>query len=134
MTTTIAAGLRIDGIAAPMLLEGPVNGDAFLAYIEQVVVPELAIGETVIMDNLASHKVAGVREAIEAAGAKLLFLPPYRRTSTPIEMAFSKLKALLRAAASRTADDLWQSVASALKRFRPTECLNYFAAAEYDAI
>ena len=117
-----------------MLLEGPIDGDTFLAYIEQVVVPELAVGDTVIMDNLPSHKVSGVREAVEAAGARLLFLPPYSPDFNPIEMAFSKLKAMLCAAASRTVDDLWQSVASALTRFRPSQCLNYFAAAGYDAI
>lgn len=134
MTTTFAAGLRIDGMAAPMLLDGPMDGEAFLAYIEQILVPELAVGDTVIMDNLPSHKVTGVRDAIEAAGARLLFLPPYSPDFNPIEMAFSKLKALLRAAACRTVGDLWKSVASAIERFGPGECLNYFAAAGYDAI
>ena len=134
MTTTFVAGLRIDGIAAPMLLDGPMDGNAFLAYVEQVLAPELAVGDTVIMDNLPSHKIAGVREAIEAAGARLLFLPPYSPDFNPIEMAFSKLKALLRAAAWRTVDDLWRGIASALTRFRPVECANYFAATGYDAV
>ncbi|NPD69763.1 hypothetical protein HN018_27300 (plasmid) [Lichenicola cladoniae] len=86
------------------------------------------------MDNLPSHKVTGIREAIEAAGAELRFLPPYSPNFNSIEMAFSKLKALLRAAASRTVDDLWQTIAGALERFDPVECFNYFAAAGYDAI
>jgi transposase len=134
MTTTFVAGLRIGGLSAPMLLDGPMDGDAFLAYVEQVLAPELAIGETVIMDNLPAHKVHGVREAIEAAGAALLYLPPYSPDFNPIEMAFSKLKAILRAAAERTVDGLWQTVANALDSFKPHECQNYFAAAGYDAM
>jgi transposase len=101
-TTTFTAGLRLNGLAAPMLLDGPMNGDAFLAYIEQVLVPELAKGEVVIMDNLPAHKVTGVRQAIEGGGARLLYLPSYSPDFNPIEMAFSKLKALLRKAAART--------------------------------
>ena len=95
-TTTFTAGLRLCGIAAPMLLDGPMNGSAFLAYAEQVLAPELRPGDIVVMDNLPSHKISGVREAIERAGARLLFLPPYSPDFNPIEMAFSKLKALLR--------------------------------------
>jgi transposase len=133
MTTTFVAGLHIGGLSAPMLLDGPMDGDAFLAYVEQVLAPELSAGETVIMDNLPSHKVHGVREAIEAAGAKLRYLPSYSPDFNPIEMAFSKLKAILRAAAARTLDGLWQTVADALDRFTPEECRNYFAAAGYDA-
>lgn len=133
MTTTFVAGLRIGGLSAPMLLQGPMDGDAFLAYIEQVLVPTLAVGETVIMDNLPSHKVHGVREAIEAAGAELRYLPAYSPDFNPIEMAFSKLKAFLRTAAERTMDGLWDAVARALDCFKPTECQNYFAAAGYDA-
>lgn len=134
LTTTIVAGLRADGITAAMLLDGPIGGDVFLAYVEQVLAPELAVGDVVIMDNLASHKVPGVREAIEAAGATLMFLPPYSPDFNPFEMAFSKLKARLRAAATRTVDDLWATIASALEMFAPQECSNYLAAAEYDAI
>jgi transposase len=130
-TTTFTAGLRLDGLAAPMLLDGPMDGAAFLAYVRQVLVPDLRRGDTVIMDNLPAHKVAGVREAIEAAGAKLLYLPPYSPDLNPIEMAFSKLKAILRAAAPRTVNDLWQAVADALPRFTPQECRNYFRAAGY---
>ncbi len=131
-TTTFTAGLRLGGIAAPMLLDGPMSGPAFLAYVEQVLVPELSSGDIVVMDNLPAHKVAGVRQAIEAAGAHLLYLPPYSPDFNPIEMAFSKLKALLRKAAARTVDELWDTIANALDAFTPTECENYFAAAGYD--
>jgi len=131
-TTTFTAGLRLNGIAAPMLLDGPMNGPAFRAYVEQVLVPELTPGDIVVLDNLSAHKVAGVRQAIEAAGARLLYLPPYSPDFNPIEMAFSKLKALLRKAAARTKDELWDTIAEALDVFTPTECQNYFAAAGYD--
>ncbi len=134
MTTTFTAGLRLGGISAPMLLEGPMDGDAFLAYIEQVLVPSLTIGDTVIMDNLPAHKVTGVREAIEAAGASLVYLPPYSPDLNPIEMAFSKFKAHLRAAAARTLDSLCTAVAQAINRYTPTNCANYFVAAGYRAI
>jgi transposase len=109
------------------------DGDAFLAWVEQSLAPSLRQGDTVIMDNLPAHKVQGVREAIEAADASLLYLPPYSPDFNPIEMVFSKLKALLRAAAARTMPDLWQAITDALKRFTPTECRNYLAAAGYDA-
>ncbi len=131
-TTTFTAGLRLNGLAAPMLLDGPMHGAAFCAYVEQVLVPELEPGDIVVMDNLPAHKVAGVREAIEAAGARLLYLPPYSPDFNPIEMAFSKLKALLRKAAARTIDDLWDAIAETLDAFKPDECQNYFAAAGYD--
>ena len=101
-TTTFTAGLRYDGIAAPMVLDGPMNGDAFLAYVEQALVPELRPRDIVIMDNLPAHKVHGVRQAIEAAGASLRYLPPHSPDFNPIEMAFAKLKAALRAAEART--------------------------------
>jgi len=131
-TTTFTAGLRLGGIAAPMLLDGPMNGPAFLAYAEQVLVPELRPGDIVVMDNLPAHKISGVREAIEKAGARLLFLPPYSPDFNPIEMAFSKLKALLRKAAARTVDELWAVIADCLSAFKPDECRNYFTAAGYD--
>jgi transposase len=131
-TTTFTCGLRLDGIAAPMLLDGPMDGAAFKAYVERVLAPELTPGDIVIMDNLPAHKVAGVRQAIEAAGATLLYLPPYSPDFNPIEMAFSKLKALLRKAAARTKDELWDAVANAIDTFTPSECENYFAAAGYD--
>src|SRR5918996_3813347 len=115
--TTFTAGLRLGGLAAPMLLDGPMNGSAFLAYAEQVLAPELHPGDIVVMDNLPAHKISGVREAIEKVGARLLFLPPYSPDFNPIEMAFSKLKALLRKAATRTIDELWSVVANCLAAF-----------------
>ncbi len=131
-TTTFTAALRLDGLTAPMLLDGPMNGAAFLAYVEQVLVPTLASGDLVIMDNLPAHKVTGVKEAIEAAGATRLFLPPYSPDFNPIEQAFAKLKALLRKAATRTVDDLWDAVAEAIERFPPAECANFFANSGYE--
>ena len=109
------------------------DGDAFLAWVEQSLAPTLRQGDTVIMDNLPAHKVQGVLEAIEAVGASLRYLPPYSPDFNPIEMVFSKLKALLRAAEARTMSDLWQAIAEALKRFTPKECRNYLVAAGYDA-
>ena len=131
-TTTFTAGLRLSGLAAPMLLDGPMNGDAFVAYVEQVLVPELTTGDVVIMDNLPAHKVPGVRTAIEAAGAHLHYLPPYSPDFNPIEMAFSKLKALLRKAAARSITELWQVIALSLDKFTPQDCQNYFSAAGYN--
>lgn len=116
-----------------MVLDGPMNGEAFKAYVDQVLVPELASGDIVVMDNLPAHKITGIREAIEAAGATLLYLPPYSPDFNPIEMAFAKFKALLRAAATRTIPDLWDAVSNSIERFAPDECRNYFAAAGYDA-
>jgi transposase len=132
-TTTFTAGLRIGGLAAPFVLDGPMDGDAFRAYVEQVLVAELMPGDVVVMDNLPAHKVKGVQQAIEAAGATLMYLPAYSPDFNPIEMAFSKFKALLRAAAARTIDDLWEAIRLALGAFTPSECQNYFAAAGYDA-
>jgi transposase len=131
-TTTFVAGLRLTGMMATMVLDGPINRDAFQAYVEQVLVRELRPGDIVIMDNLSSHKGAAIRQAIEAAGASLLFLPPYSPDFNPIENAFAKLKALLRAAAERTVDALWTTIGSLIDRFTPNECANYFAAAGYD--
>lgn len=133
-TTTFVAGLRRSGLVAPMVLDGPINGAAFQAYVDQVLVPELAPGDIVVMDNLGSHKGAGVRAAIEAAGARLLYLPPYSPDFNPIENAFAKLKALLRKAAERTLDGLWAAIGRLLDAFTPDECANYFAAAGYDAM
>ncbi len=131
-TTTFTAGLRLASLSAPMLLDGPMDGDAFRAYVRQVLVPELAKGDIVVMDNLPAHKVTGVRHAIEAAGATLLYLPPYSPDFNPIEMAFSKLKAILRKAAARTVDDLWDVIAQSLDEFTPNQCRNYFTAAGYE--
>ena len=131
-TTTFTAGLRVNGLAAPFVLDGPMDGDAFLAYVRQVLVPEMKSGDIAVMDNLPAHKVTGVREAIESAGASLLYLPPYSPDLNPIEKAFSKLKAILRKAAARTLEDLWTAIASALTAFEPEECQNYFTACGYD--
>ncbi len=108
------------------------NGAAFLAYVEQVLVPTLKPGDVVIMDNLPAHKSAAAREAIERAGATLLFLPPYSPDFNPIEMAFSKLKAIMWKAAERTIEALWATVGSAIDAFTPTDCANYFKAAGYE--
>jgi len=130
-TTTFTAGLRLDGLSAPMLLDGPMDGDAFRAYVTHVLVPELVPGDIVVMDNLPAHKVSGVRDAIEAAGASLRYLPPYSPDFNPIEMAFSKLKAILRKAAARTIHNLWHVIAKAIDDVTPKECRNYFAATGY---
>jgi transposase len=132
-TTTLVAGLRLDGMVAPMVLDGPINGEWFEAYVAQVLLPTLRAGDVVIMDNLSSHKRVSVREMIEAKGARLRFLPPYSPDFNPIEMAFSKLKALLRKAAERTVDGLWTAIGRFVDVFTTQECANYFAAAGYDA-
>jgi len=132
-TTTFVAGLRLSGLVAPMVLDGPINRDTFQAYIDQVLVPELTPGDVVVMDNLSSHKGPDVRLSIEAAGASLLYLPPYSPDFNPIENAFAKLKALLRKAAERTVGALWDAIGSLIDLFKPPECANYFAAAGYDA-
>tara|TARA_Y100000294_G_scaffold168449_1_gene178665 strand:+ start:531 stop:1103 length:573 start_codon:yes stop_codon:yes gene_type:complete len=131
-TTTFVAGLRTCGLTAPMVLDGAMNGGAFKAYVEQVLAPSLAPGDIVVMDNLSSHKVAGVRQAIKAAGAFLLYLPPYSPDLNPIELAFAKLKALLRKAAARSVEDLWRLIAKLLDDFTPQECSNFFRHAGYD--
>ena len=131
-TTTFTAGLRVDGLTAPFILDGPMDGVAFLVYLSQILVPELKSGDIVIMDNLPAHKVTGVRKAIEAAGAYLIYLPPYSPDLNPIEKAFSKVKAILRKAAARTAEGLWTAIANALDAFTPEECRNYFASCGYD--
>jgi transposase len=124
-TTTFLCALRADGPVAPLVLDGAIDGPTFLAWVERMLAPALRPGDTVVADNLGSHKVAGVREAIEARGASLLYLPPYSPDLNPIELAFSKLKRLLRAAAARTADALWTAIAAALRQFTPAECANY---------
>jgi transposase len=131
-TTTFTAALRRNGITAPMVLDGPMNGEAFVAYVEQVLAATLRPGNIVIMDNLPAHRRSGVRAAIEATGATLLYLPPYSPDFNPIENAFAKLKALLRKAAAQTIPDLWNAIREALPRFTPEECANYFTAAGYE--
>src|SRR5829696_4928467 len=132
-TTTFVAGLRLTGLVAPSVLDGPINRDAFEVYVEKVLVPELRLGDVVVMDNLSSHKGPSVRALIEAAGATLLYLPPYSPDFNPIENAFAKLKALLRKAAERTIDGLWAAIGRLIDTFTPSECANYFTAAGYDA-
>ena len=131
-TTTFTGALRLSGMTAPMVLDGPMNGAAFLAYVEQVLVPTLRPGDIVVMDNLPAHKSGGVRAAIERAGATLLYLPPYSPDFNPIEKAFAKLKALLRKAAARTINDLWDAIRDAMPKFSATECANYFTASGYE--
>ncbi len=132
-TTTFTGALRLSGLTAPMVLDGPMNGDAFQAYVEQVLVPTLRPGDIVVMDNLAPHKKGAVGQAIRAAGAELRYLPPYSPDLNPIENAFAKLKAALRKAAARTLDDLEAAIRNALPTFLPDECANYFNAAGYGA-
>lgn len=130
-TTTFLAALRTSGLTAPLVVDGAVNGEIFLAYVQQHLVPTLKTDDLVIMDNLSSHKRAGIREAIESAGAKLLYLPPYSPDLNPIENAFAKFKWLLKSAADRTVDALWQTCGRLIDRFTPTECRNYFRHAGY---
>jgi transposase len=130
-TTTFVAGLRSTALTAPGVIDGPMNGNAFLAYVEQILAPSLAPGDIVVMDNLSAHKVLGVREAIEAAGARLLYLPPYSPDFNPIEHLFAKLKALLRKAGERSVEGLWNRIAALLDAFMPSECANYFRNAGY---
>ena len=131
-TTTFVAGLRLTGVAAPFVLDGAMNRNAFETYVDKVLAPELRPGDVVIMDNLSSHKGPRVRELIEAAGASLLYLPPYSPDFNPIEKAFAKLKALLRKAAARTLQALWAAIGRLVDDFTPAECANYFSAAGYD--
>ena len=131
-TTTFVGGLRLGGMTAPMVLDGAMNGRAFVAYVEQVLAPTLGRGDIVVMDNLPAHKLAAVCEAIERVGAKLYFLPPYSPDFNPIEMALAKLKAFLKKAAARTKGALWEAIRQGIDAIMPTECLNFFAAAGYD--
>lgn len=133
-TLTFLAALRHDRIAAPCVIDGPIDGESFRAYVEQILVPTLSPGEIVIMDNLGSHKSDAVRQAIRKTGARLFFLPPYSPDLNPIEQAFAKLKTLLRKAAERTVDAAWRRIASLLTEFTPTECSNYLANAGYASI
>lgn len=130
-TSTYIAGLRHDGVIAPAIFDGAINGALFLAYVEQVLVPALRPGDTVVMDNLASHKVAGVRQAIEAAGAHLLYLPAYSPDLNPIEQLFAKFKALIRAAKPRTVDELWKAIATLPDRTSREECANFIRNSGY---
>lgn len=130
-TLTLIAALRIDDLTAPYVVDGAIDGPSFLAYIEQVLAPTLKKGDIVFMDNLPTHKIDGVREAIEAAGAKVRYLPAYSPDLNPIELAFSKLKAALRTGAARTVKALWKLIGKLVKMFAPDECANYFRHAGY---
>jgi transposase len=125
-TTTFVAGLRASGLAAPLVIDGAMNGDLFVAYVEQVLVPTLRPGDVVVMDNLVCHKRVAAVRAIEKAGCTVRYLPPYSPDFNPIELAFSKLKGLLRSAGKRTLDDLWDFLGKSLDAFTPDECRAYF--------
>jgi len=130
-TTTFAGGLRHDRLTAPMVAAEPMDGEMFLAWAQRFLCPTLQPTDIVILDNLSSHNVAGVRQAIEAVGATLLYRPPYSPDLNPIEKLFSKLKALLRRAAKRSVEELWTEIGALLNTIAPTECKNYFASSGY---
>jgi transposase len=130
-TLTFLAALRRDRLTAPCVIDGPINGVSFRAYVEQVLAPTLNPGDVVVMDNLGSHKGRGVRQAIRAAGAKLFFLPPYSPDLNPIEQVFAKMKALLRKADARSVDETWRKIGALLDCFTATECANYFKNSGY---
>jgi len=130
-TTTFIGALRHDGLTAPMVADGPMTGALFLEYVRQFLCPTLKPGDIVVMDNLSSHKVDGIEEAIQATGAQLRYLPPYSPDLNPIEKWFSKLKALLRKAARRTVETLWNEIGNLLDAFKPNECKNFFRSCGY---
>jgi transposase len=134
LTTTFVAGLREGGIIAPLVVDGPMTGEVFRAYVEQMLAPALSPGDVVVLDNLAAHKVAGVQEAIRAVGASLLYLPPYSPDLNPIEQLFAKLKALLRKVAARTKDALWSAIGKLLDAFSERECRNYLRNCGYEPV
>ena len=133
-TMTFLAGLRRSGIVAPCVIDGPINGRLFLAWVEQFLVPTLQPGDIVVLDNLGSHKGAAVRRAMRAAGAHMLFLPPYSPDLNPIEMVFAKLKTLLRKADERSIAAVWHRIGNLLNHFTPNECANYLRHAGYEQI
>ncbi len=132
-TMTFIAGLRLSGLTAPWVLDGHMNGNAFRVYIERMLGPTLRLGDTVILNNLPAHKVVGIKQAVTACGAQLFYLPPYSPDLNPIEMAFSKLKALMRHEPARTIDALVEQIASLLGTFQSNECQNFFHAAGYQS-
>jgi transposase len=125
-TTTFLGAMRQGGFIAPLVVDGAMTSELFLAYVEQVLIPELSPGDVVVMDNLSCHTQKAVREALEAAGCTALYLPAYSPDLNPIELAFSKLKRLLRKAAARTVEALWEAIGRLLDQFGPEECANYF--------
>jgi transposase len=131
-TTTFVGGLTLKGVIAPMTIDGAMTGAAFLAYVEQVLVPTLTPGDIVILDNLPAHKPVAIREAIETAGASMLFLPPYSPDFNPIELAFSKIKALLKTAAARTVHRLWDAIREAIDAVSPQDAQSFFTACGYE--
>jgi transposase len=133
-TTTFVAGLRASGLIAPFVLDGPMTGEVFHAYVGQMLAPALLPGDVVVMDNLPAHKVAGVREAIRAVGASILYLPAYSPDFNPIEQLLAKLKALLQKAAARTQDALWDTIGALLDAFTPAECQNYLVNSGYECV
>jgi transposase len=133
-STTVVAGLRRDGVIAPFVLDGPMTGEVFRAYVEQLLAPSLRDGDVVVLDRLVAHKVAGLCEAIQAVGANLMYLPAYSPDLNPIERLFAKLKALLRTAATRTHEALWDTIGVLLDVFTPTECQNDITNAGYDFV
>jgi len=130
-TSTLISGMRLQGPCAPWLFEGPMNGEMFLAWVRQGLAPTLQKGDLVIMDNLATHKIAGIREAIEAAGAQLLYLPPYSPDFNPIENMWSKIKQILRSQAPRTESALLLATKTAFQAISPADCQGYFFSARY---
>jgi transposase len=134
LTTTFVAGLREDRIIAPLVVDGPMRGEIFRAYVEQMLAPALSPGDVVVLDNLAAHKVAGVEEAIRGVGASLLYLPPYSPDLNPIEQLFAKLKALLRKADARTKEVLWTTIGDLLDSFPAEECRNYIRHCGYEPV
>lgn len=133
-TTTVVCALDTQGLVAPLVLDGPINGAAFVAWVNQFLVPALRTGDIVVMDNLSSHKVAGVREAIEGAGAQVRYLPPYSPDLNPIEQVFAKLKTLLRRTQARTVEGLWKAIGMLLDLFTPGECENYIRHCGYSKL
>ena len=130
-TTTFIAGLRCDEVSAPLVIDGPLDGAIFLAWVRECLCPSLSAGDVVVADNLSSHKVAGVQEALQAVGARILYLPPYSPDLNPIEKLFAKLKAMLRKAGKRTVEALWEEVGVLLDTVSPMECRHYFASCGY---
>ena len=130
-TTTFICGLRHDGVTAPFVLDGPMDGPHFLAYVEQILAPTLRKGQTVYMDNVSTHQVDGVKQAIEARGARAIFLPAYSPDLNPIEQFFARLKSFLRKTKARTVDELWGAIAAFLKEVSKDECKAYLANSGY---
>jgi transposase len=133
-TMTFIAALRHDRIDAPWVIDGPINGERFRLYVENVLIPTLMPGDIVVLDNLGSHKGQAVRSAIRAAGAKILFLPPYSPDLNPIEQVFAKLKHFMRDAAERTKERTWKRAGALLDRFQPEECANYLVNSGYASV